>query len=346
MRLSRVIRMFSAVSVVIFTLLSASCTGHSGQATTNTGGRTTIRIALDWTPNTNHTGLFVAQLQGWYRQSGLDVHILPYSSTAPDTLVSSGAADFGISFQDVFTFSKAAGANITSVMAILQHWASQIAVRANDTEIRNPKDLDGKTYGGFGAAYEGPVMSAVIRNAGGKGKFKTVTLGTAAYQALYAKKVDFVQVFTAWEGIEASLLGHPLKTFSFSDYGFPDAYNVLLIGNSGWLQRNREAATAFVRATQRGYQYAADEPDHAATLLEKANPGVFSSIELVRRSQELLARSYLRNAQGVVGPQQKAVWQGFSGFLYDSGVLTGPGGGKLTERPDFAQWYTNAYLSP
>src|SRR4051812_13532563 len=159
----------------------------------------TIRIALDWTPNTNHTGLYVAQQQGWFRDAGLDVQFLPYNDTSPDTLVSSGAAEFGISFQDSFTYSKAAGADITSVMAVLQHWATEIGVRADRADIASPKDLDGKTYGGFGGPGETPKMAAVIKGAGGTGTFRTVVLGTSAYEAVYAGQVDFTEPFLAWE---------------------------------------------------------------------------------------------------------------------------------------------------
>ena len=54
-------------------------------------------FALDWTPNTNHTGIYVAQQKGWYKDEGLDVKILPYSdANTPDTLVGTGQADFGV----------------------------------------------------------------------------------------------------------------------------------------------------------------------------------------------------------------------------------------------------------
>ena len=304
-----------------------------------------IRIALDWTPNTNHTGLFVAQQEGWFRDAGLDVQFLPYNNASPDTLVSSGAAEFGISFQDSFTFSKAAGADITSVMAVLQHWATQIAVRADRADITSPRDLDGKIYGGFGAAYEEPKMRAIIRDAGGTGTFSTVVLGTAAYEALYAGQVDFTEPFVAWEGIEAELRGQPLKTFDYTDYGFPDAYNVLLIGNSPWLAQHPDAAASFVQAAQRGYQLAADDPARAAELLMDANPGAFTEPELVTRSQQMLSERYLRDENGRVGTQTLEKWSGYSGWVFDSGALTGPDGAPLTERPDFATWFTNDYLA-
>jgi ABC-type nitrate/sulfonate/bicarbonate transport system substrate-binding protein len=332
------------LALITLLLVLAGCAGPA--AAPGPDGPTTVRIALDWTPNTNHTGLYVAQQLGWFTEAGLDVQILPYNQSPPETLVSSGAAEFGISFQDTFTYAKAAGADVTSVMAVLQHWASEIAVRADRTDITSPRDLDGKIYGGFGAPSEEPKMRAVIQDAGGRGEFDTVVLGTSAYEALYAGQVDFTEPFVAWEGIEAELRGQPLRTFAYTDYGFPDAYAVLLIGNSPWLTDNPDTAAKLVQAVQRGYQLAADDPARGAQLLMDANPGAFTDPELVNRSQAMLSADYLRDESGKVGPQTLDRWAGYSGFVVDAGTLAGPDGAPVTTRPDFSTWFTNDYLAP
>ena len=140
-------RLLATITVLITVGALAGCGG--GAQSENT-----IRFALDWTPNTNHTGLFVAQQKGWFTDAGLDVQILPYNSTPPDTLVDSGNAEFGVSFQSSSVFAKAAGAQTVSVMAPLQHWATGIAVRADRPDITRPRDLDGKVYAGFGSGEE------------------------------------------------------------------------------------------------------------------------------------------------------------------------------------------------
>lgn len=332
------------VLAVLVALLAVVLTGCAGAESGS--GRTSIRVALDWTPNTNHTGLFVAQQLGWFTEAGLDVQFLPYNNTSPDLLVGSGAAEFGISFQDSFTAARAAGADLTSVMAILQHWAAELAVRADRADIRSPADLDGKTYGGFGSPYEEPKIRTVIAHAGGRGEFRTVMLGTAAYEALYAGEVDFTSAFVAWEGIEAELRGRPLRTFAFTDYGVPDAYSVLLVGNSTWLREHPDAARAFVQAVQRGYQLAADDPATGAALLMQANPGAFTVPELVERSQRMLAERYLRDESGRVGHQTLEKWSGLSGFLVGTGLISGPDGRPVAHAPDVASWFTNDYLAP
>ena len=118
-----------------------------------------MSVALDWTPNTNHTGIYVAQKLGYYTAAGIDLKILPYASTAPETLVSHGKADFGFSYSAGVAFARAAGADVTSVFAVLQHTALEIGVRADRTDIKTPKDLDGKTYAGFGTPDEKPLLA-------------------------------------------------------------------------------------------------------------------------------------------------------------------------------------------
>jgi ABC-type nitrate/sulfonate/bicarbonate transport system substrate-binding protein len=305
----------------------------------------TVRLALDWTPNTNHTGFYVAQANGWYKDAGVDFQVLPYASTTPEALIAAGQAECGISFQDALTFAAAAGAPIVSVMAILQHTAQDIAVLAS-SNIKRPADLDGKTYAGFGGPQEGPTLTSVIKADGGKGTFKTVTLDTAAYDALYAKRADFVITFAAWEGIEAGQRGIDLRTFDFGDYGFPDFYQVVLACDSRWLAAHPDLAKAFVGATVRGFRYAAAEPDAAAAILIAQNPGVFDgNPQLPVASQRFLADGkYLVDDHGDVGLQTLAKWEGYSGFLYAQGLLAGKDGVALTAPPDYSALFTNDFL--
>jgi ABC-type nitrate/sulfonate/bicarbonate transport system substrate-binding protein len=305
----------------------------------------TVRFALDWTPNTDHTGIYAAQAKGWYSDAGVDVRILPYGTTTPEALMTAGQADCGISFQDSLTFAVAAGAPIVSVMAVLQHTAQQIAV-LDSSDIERPRDLDGKTYAGFGYPNEEPTLKSVIEADGGTGTFKTVTLDTAAYEALYAKRADFVITFAAWEGIEAAQRGIKLRTFDFGDYGFPDFYQVVIACDSRWLAAKPDLARAFVAATVRGFELGADDPDAAAAILVAQNPGVFDgNPDLPRASQEFLASGgFLRDPQGVVGRQTLAEWQGYSGFLYQNKLLAGADGKPLTAPPDYAALFTNDYL--
>jgi len=322
---------------------SSGTTVPSGSASAAPLG--SVRLALDWTPNTNHTGFFVAETNGWYADAGVDLQILPYASTTPEALIAAGQAECGISFQDALTFAAAAGVPVVSVMAILQHTAQEVAVLAS-SDITRPRDLDGRIYAGFGYPNEEPTLESIIKADGGTGTFTTVTLDTAAYDALYAGRADFVITFAAWEGIEAQERGIELRTFAFGDYGFPDFYQVVLACDSRWLAEEPELARAFVAATVRGFELAVTDPDAAAALLVSANPGVFDgNPDLPALSQRFLADGgYLVDADGAVGRQTLAMWAGYSGFLFDQGLLAGPDGAALTAAPDYQALFTNDFL--
>lgn len=352
-----------AATILVVTLAVVSCAGPgvspvptAGPATpgvtpgaTATGTlmpTTSIRFALDWTPNTNHLGLFVARANGWYDEAGIELQLLPYSGATPETLMAAGQADCGISFQDALTFAAAAGAPIVSVMAILQHAASEIAVLA-DGPILRPRDLDGRVYAGFGYPNEEPTVRFVIEADGGRGEFQTVALAdSAAYEALYAGRADFVISFSAWEGVEARLRGIDLRTFAFTDYGFPDFYQVVLACSREILEREPDAIRHFLAATVRGFEAAQADPDGAARILVDENPGIFeANPELPRESARFLVEGgYLVDSEGLVGRQTLGQWSGYSGFLFDQGLLADPEGRPLAAPPDYGALFTNDFL--
>ncbi len=304
-----------------------------------------VRLALDWTPNTDHTGFYVAESKGWYEAAGVKLQILPYSNTVPETLMAAGQADCGISFQDSMTFAVAAGAPIKSVMAILQHTASAIAVLASG-DITRPRELDGKIYAGFGYPNEVPTLKSVIQADGGTGTFEVVTLDSTAYEALYAKKADFTIPFTAWEGVEATERGIALRYFRFEDFGFPDFYQVVLACSNDFLATHAGLAKRFVGATAQGFQFAATSPDDAAAILVAQNPGIFdANPKLPLDSARFLATGgYYVDSSGAVGRQTLEQWTAYSKFLFDQGLLTDAAGKPLTSPPDYASLFTNEFL--
>lgn len=305
----------------------------------------TVSVALSWTPNTDYTGLYVAEAKGYFADEALTVKVVPYGSTAPETLVSRGLADFGYSYQAGTAYAHAAGADVVSVFAPDQKGTYAIGVRADRSDIASPKDLDGKIYAGFGTPDEGPELKYVIKQDGGTGDFRSVTLNTSAYQALYAGKADFTIPVVTWEGVEAALVGKPMKTFALTDYGFPEQYSVLLASSSAYLTSNPEVATRFIAALAKGYAYAAKNPTDAAKLVIDSNPGVFTNPQLVIDSQALLASGgYLTDPNGNVGHQDPALWSKYGSFLYSNGLLAGGDGKKLTAEPDWTTYYSNDYL--
>jgi len=305
----------------------------------------TVSIALSWTPNTDYTGLYVALEKGYYAAQGISVKVVPYASTAPETLVSHGVADFAYSYQAGVAYARSSGEDIVAVFAPDSKGTYGIGVAANRADITRPADLDGKTYAGFGTPDELPELRYVIRHDGGTGVFKDVTLNTSAYDAVYSGAADFTIPVVTWDAVQARLVGKPMKTFSFTRYGFPDQYSVLIASSHAFLAAHPALAKRFLYATWQGYSYAAGHPRQAAALVLAANPLTLPNPALVYDSEEMLASGgYLRNAAGQVGVQSSAVWSAYGGFLFANHLLTNAAGKVVTTPPDWSTYYTNAYL--
>lgn len=305
-----------------------------------------VTLILDWTPNTNHTGLHVAEALGYYRDAGIDLTIQGYSESGVESVLDAGGADFGISGATSLTFADAAGADLVSVFNIAQVPSTRLAVNADTSDITRPKQLEGKVYAGFGQPFENAVVRATIEGDGGDGEFESVSLSTAAYDALYDGKADFAAPLTTWEGIEADLKGTPLRYFDPADYGVPGSPSeVGISARRDFVEKNRDLVTRFVQATERGYEYAADNPEKAGTILIEQNPQAALDPELVQRSQKVLSAEYWKDADGRVGRGDAAKWTTFVTFLTAQGLLAGPDGTVLTQAPDAASLFTNEFLA-
>jgi ABC-type nitrate/sulfonate/bicarbonate transport system substrate-binding protein len=302
-----------------------------------------VSLALDWTPNTNHTGIYVAQRMGWYKAAGIDLKLLPYSSSVtPDQLVSSGKADVGISSTEGVVADAGAGSPVVSIGAIVAHNTSVLAVR-QDSGIISPKQLDGKIYGGFGAVYESPEISAMIKRAGGSGDFKNVTLDIDPVTALQSRRVDFVWVFAGWEVIQAERAGLPLTTFPVTDYGVPDYSTPDFIAASKTIRAKPAAIRAFMQATARGYEYARVHPQQAAQILiTGVPPGTFPDPGLVTQSQTYLSAHY-QDAGRPWGLQTQASWHNYPQFMLDHQAIV-DAAGQPVKRLNFDSLYTNRFL--
>lgn len=323
--------------------LAAACL--LGLAANPASAQQHVSIALDWTPNTNHIGLYVARELGYYAEAGLDVEILPYTDTSAGALVANHVADFGILGSIGLMKQRAAGADLVATYAVTQTETGRLVFNADRADIQRPRDLDGRTYGGFGSAWEAALISSMIRADGGNGVFETVTLGTSAYEALANGAVDFTLEVYTWEGVKAELDGKAQRAFRYADFGVPDQHTTFIGSSAAYLSKNPQTAAAFIGATQRGYAYAVDHPDQAADILVAANSDILTDRRLIRASlQALIDGHYLQSADGVIGTISSAKMEAIGQYLFTAGILKDGNGTVLTDKPDFSTYFSNAYL--
>ena len=293
-----------------------------------------VTFCLDWTPNTNHTGLYVAQSLGYYEEAGLDVEIVQPPEDGAALMCAAGQAQFAIEAQDTMAASLALDdpLGITAVAAVIQHNTSGIISRAGDG-IDTPAGLTGKTY----STWESPIELAMLENVvnGDGGDFSQVTLIpndiTDEPAALAAHQTDAIWVFEGWGYINSEVEGIDCDYFNFSDVNpVFDYYTPVIIANNDYLAENPDQAKAFMEATAKGYEYAAEHPEEAADMLIAGdNTGSLKGAEeLVKKSQEFLSVKYIDDADswGVIDADR---WNAFYSWLYENELcakdLTGIG---------------------
>ena len=297
------------------------CTSKDTEPNANKDQLEKITMVLDWTPNTNHTGLYVALENGYYKEEGLDVEIVQPSDGDAATLVATGKADFGISYQEEVTYAKTSEdpLPIKAIATVIQHNTSGFASPV-EKNIKTVKDFEGKTYGGWGSPSEDAVLEAVMKkNNADLNKLKIVDIGTDDFLTATSKNIDFAWIFEGWDGIEAKRKGVDLNFLPLKDLDERlDYYTPLIISNEKFIKENPELVKKFLKATTKGYEYAIENPTEAAKILVKHAPEIDE--ELAIKSQEYLATKYKDDAKRW-GEMKDSVWDNYTDFLREYNLI-------------------------
>lgn len=330
---------FRRFSAALLALVMVLCLTACGEKPAQAQEGKDITLVLDWTPNTNHTGIYVALQKGYFKEAGLNVQVVQPPEDGAALLVSSGRAQFGISFQDSMAPALTGDSplDITAVAAVIQHNTSGIISRKGEG-MDTPKGLEGHKYATWDMAVEKATLKQVVEKDGGD--FSKVELipstVTDEVSALQSKSVDAIWIFYGWAGIACQTAGLETDYFAFKDIDpVFDFYTPVVIANNTFLKEDPDTAKAFLAALARGYEDAVKNPKEAAEILMEASPELKDSADLVIASQEYLAGEYVSDAAqwGVIDPVR---WGNFFTWLNDNG---------LTETPlDPAAGFTNDYL--
>lgn len=297
---------------------------------------TPVVLQLDWTPNTNHTGFYVALEKGWYEEAGIDLTIVtPGADTNVLALVGVGRAHFGVSFQEFMTSARIEGVPVISIAAILQHNTSGFASIGRD--IESAADFVGKRFGGTGMPIERAILKTMMEAEGAdvsRLAFVNIPYGIDLV-TLLQRDIDLAWIYYGWQGIEAELRGVNLDVVMMWDYfdAVPDYYTPVLVTSESLAEDKPDLVRAFTEATVRGYVFASENPAEAADILLKYAPEY--DPELVHASQKWLSPHYIGEAP-VFGHQRLEVWQEFGDWMYEHGLIDQPFDGEAA--------FTNRFL--
>ena len=313
---------------------------------------TTIDLALDWTPNTNHTGFYVALAEGYYDDRDLVVSIHSpaeddYERT-PAKQVATGESTLAIApSESVISYQTHPDyPSLQAVAAVCQTDMSAIVTLA-DSEISRPSDLDGRTYASYDARFEDHIVRQLIKNDGGDGDLEIVTppkLGI--WNTLLDGEADATWVFMPWEGVMAERDGLDLNAFYLDAYDVPYGYTPVLVARPETIDAEDGRLAAFLEATAEGYEFAATHPDRAAEILKSTASGMdHDELAFLQQSQQAIADAYL-TADDEWGQMDHKRWESFVDWLAATEILRTVDGEPIAaEELSTGGLYTNEFLT-
>ena len=315
------------VCMLLIALLCA-CAAASAEAATD------VTVILDYIPNTNHTGMYVALDRGYYAEAGLNVKIIEPTEGATNTLVAVGKGDFGVAYQEDVTLARAMEEPlpIRAIAALIQHNTSGF-VSWVGKDITSVKDFEGKTYAGWGGPGEEAVLKAVMEAEGLDFSTLNMVISEGSFTAL-EKDVDLMWFFEAWDMVTCQMNGFELNYIPVRELDDRlDYYTPVIITNEAMIAEHPDTVRAFLEATRRGYMDAIADPDGCAEVLNKYAPDY--DLEFLTVSQEYLADKYMQDTNRW-GEMKQSVWDGYTDFMVEYGMIDAPIAAD--------QLYTNDFL--
>lgn len=313
------------ITALIIGLL-AGCTGtqapqEEGNANQEENKLEKVTVILDWVPNTNHTGMYVALEKGYYAEEGLDVEIIQPTEGGSADLIAAGQGEFGISYQEQVTYARTAADSlpVKAIAAIIQHNTSGFASPVAKN-IKTPKDFEGKKYGGWGSPIEEAMLKGLMEKEGADfNKLEMVDIGASDFFTSVENHVDFTWIYYGWDGVAAELRDFNINFIKLQDVEPAlDFYTPTIIAHEKLLNDNPELAERFLKATAKGYEFAIDKPEEAGKILVKHVPELDE--EMVIASQKYLAKEYKAEAPRW-GEMKEEVWTTYGNWMFDNGLL-------------------------
>jgi putative hydroxymethylpyrimidine transport system substrate-binding protein len=300
------VRRFLPIAL-LFTCLLAACGGGDSGDGTDPG-----TIALDFQPNAVHAGIYATDLK---------IRV-PGASTDSLKLLTAGRVDMSVMDIHDLGLAREAGTDVVGVGALVQRPLAAVIARASD--VRRPRDLEGKRVGVTGLPSDEAVLHAIVENDGGDySKVKKVTIGFSAVPSLIAGKVDAAVAFWNAEGVALRRRGVQTREFRVDDYGAPRYPELVLVVKRDTLRKKGQLVDSMLEAIEKGTFDALHDRDKTIKKLVDASG-----------ADEPLVRAQLAAVAPALLPPislDRSALEGWAAFDEQFGILN--------ERPDVEQTF-------
>ncbi|MET1039271.1 MAG: ABC transporter substrate-binding protein [Aeromicrobium sp.] len=307
-----------AATVAAAALVLSACGGGGGddEGEETSDGLTKVKLQLQWVPQAQFAGYYAAVDQGYYEDEGLDVEIVPGGADiVPQDVLAAGDVDYAISWVPKVLGSIEKGASITNVAQIFERSATtQISFK--DQDITDPAQLDGKKVGswGFGNEWE---LFAGMQQAGVEVGDIELVQQAFDMNGFLAGDIDAAQAMTYNEYAQVLETVNPdtgelyqpedLNVIDWNDVGTAMLQDAIW-ANSDDLEDEAYAdqTTKFIKASIKGWVYARDNPEEAATIVTAAGSQLGESHQLWMTNE---VNKLIWPSTGGIGMIDEAAWK-------------------------------------
>ncbi len=310
-----------AVALLALALGLAAC----GEKSEEPSGKTeALSLTLDFYPNPDHAGIYMAQKLGYFEEAGLDVKIqTPSDPAAPLKLLAAGRTDLAISYEPELVLAREKGLGIKAVAALVNRPLTSM-IWLKKSGVQGIGGLRGKTIATAGIPYQDAYLKTILARAKlSPSEVKAVNVGFGLLPALLGGKAEaMLGGFSNVEGVDLRLRGAEPVVTPVDKLGVPTYDELVLAAQGKRLREDPEAIRLFIAALARGTAAAAANPKAAANALLEANPDLDPKLTRAELAATLPLLDPPRGKKPY-GYMDPALWGEFIGWMRDNELIGG-----------------------
>jgi putative hydroxymethylpyrimidine transport system substrate-binding protein len=326
-----------AVALTLAALALAAC-GEKSESESGGKEAQSLSLALDFYPNPDHAGIYMAQEKGFFDEAGLDVSIsAPSDPSAPLKLVASGKSDLAITYEPEVVLAHEEGLPVTAVAAVVNRPLTSL-IWLHSSGIESVAGLEGKTVATAGIPYQDAFLTTIL----GRAKVdpdtvKSVNVGFGLLPALVSGQAQaMLGGYSNVEGVDLQQRGKAPVITPVDQLGVPTYDELVIVANTNQLDEQAEEIRLFIAALERGTDAAVADPEAATAAITAANGDLEPKLTAaeVEATLPILAARDGDSPYGYMNPKQ---WEAFAAWMRDEELISG-----LPKAPELL---SNDYLS-
>jgi len=281
-----------------------------------------LSLTLDFYPNADHAGIYMAQKLGYFEEAGLDVNIAtPSDPAAPLKLVAAGQSDLAISYEPEVALAREKGLDVVAIAALVNRPLTSL-IWLGKSGIKGVGDLKGKTVATAGIPYQQAFLKTILSRVQlSPTDVKEVNVGFGLLPALLGGSAEaMLGGYSNVEGVDLRQRGKDPVVTPVDRLGVPTYDELVLVASRKSLEADPDKYRLFLAALQRGTEAAVKQPNAATKAILEANTGLDPKLTeaQVEATLPLLGAPPQGQPYGYMDP---AEWDTFAGWMRDNGLI-------------------------